>query len=222
MSNPITEPVYAGEFVLSEDDFGRSRDQVVIAQSQTLKAGTVLGQITTGALSGVYAATGAHGNPTCGAITAAAGTPVGEYDIVMDDATHFHVLAPATGGEVAGSGEAFGDGVFGSAFSGGGLGFTLTAGGTACNPGDELKITVSAVAGSGQYVALNPSATDGSQNAKAVNFAALATASGVTANALVITRAAQLKSAALDWGSATTPQIAALSAQLQALGMILR
>lgn len=222
MSNPITEPVYAGEFVLSEDDFARSRDQVVIAQSQTLKAGTVLGQISVGTLSSAYAATGAHGNPTCGTITVAAGTPPGEFDIVMDDATHFHVLGPVGAGQAAGSGEAFGDGVFGSAFSGGGLGFTLTAGGTACNPGDELKITVSAAAGSGQYVALNPSATDGSQNARAVSLAPVVTASGVTANAVAITRAAQLKSAALDWGSATSPQIVTGSAQLQALGMILR
>lgn len=221
MANPVTEPVYAGEFILSEGERHRSRDTILIGQNQTLKAGTVLGKSTIGTLAGTYSATGAHGNPTCSAITVAAGTPVGEWDVVMDDATHFHVLAPAAAGEAAGSGESFGDGVLGSAFSGGGLGFTLTAGGTACNPSDELKITVSQSGATNAYVALNPSATDGSQNAAAISFGPVVTASA-TANALGITRGAEVKSSLLDWGSATTPQIAAATVQLTAIGIIVR
>lgn len=222
MSNPIIEPTYAGEFILSEGNRTHSRDVVTIAQNQTLKAGAVLGYQSVGTLAGAYSATGAHGNPTCGAITVAAGTPLGEYDVVMDDATHFHVEAPAAGGEVAGSGEAFGEGIFGSAFTGGGLGFTLTAGGTACNPGDVLKVTVTQSGAVNQYVALNPSATDGSQNAAAVNWAPITTGSGVTAQAVVIARSAEVKAAALDWGSASSPQIVTGTAQLAAHGIIAR
>jgi hypothetical protein len=224
MANPILEQIYTGEFVLSEGPRTRSRDTVVIAQSQTLLAGTVLGYSSVGALAGTFSATGAHGNPTCGTITVAAGSLVGEFDIVMDDATHFHVLLPDdAAGATVGEGQALGDGVFGSAFSGGGLGFTLTAGGTACNPGDELKITVSQSAALNEYEAVNASATDGTQNAAAISFGPVTTGSGVTAKAVAIIRAAEVKAGMLQWpAGATTNQIAAWTAQLAAIGIISR
>src|SRR5579863_9214752 len=119
MANPILEQVYAGEFVLSEGPRTRSRDTIVIAQSQTLVAGQILGYSSVGTLAGAFSAEGTNtGNPTCGAITVAAGTDLGEFDIVMDDATHFHVLDPA--GEPIGTGEEDGHGVFGTAFAQGG------------------------------------------------------------------------------------------------------
>jgi len=221
MSNPITEPVYAGEFVLSEDDFGRSRDQITVGLNQTLKAGTVLGLSSIGTLAGAFSAAGATGNPTSGAITVAAGTELGEYDIVMTDATHFDVYQPPKAPDDV-AGEVLGKGVFGSAFSAGGLGFTLTAGGTPCIASDVLKITVTQSGATNTYLALNPTATDGSQNAAAISFGPVVTGGSATAQALGITRAAQVKSGMLDWGSASAPQIAAATAQLQALGIIVR
>lgn len=84
--NPITEPMYAGEYVLSEGPRGRSRDTVTIAQNQTLLAGTVLGQVSDGAATAV-AGGGNTGNGVFGAITNSAGAPAGAYVATCVQAT---------------------------------------------------------------------------------------------------------------------------------------
>jgi Bacteriophage lambda head decoration protein D len=222
----ITEPVYTGEFVLSEGPRGRSRDEVAIGENQTLNAGTVLGLSSVGTLAAAFAALGANtGNPTCGAITVAPGTEVGEFDFVMDDATHFHMLQPPGAPEDV-PGEEVGHGVFGVEFNAGGLGFEITAGGVACVPGDSFKITVTQSGALNLWVRWNPAATDGSQNAAAISFAPIVTpdpnSGAATVNAVVIDRDAEVKSGVLDWGAAEPAQIAAATAQLAALGIIVR
>lgn len=221
MTNPVTEAVYSGEFILSEGPRSRSRDTVTIAQNQTVLAGSVLGLQSVGTLAGAFAALGTNtGTPTCGAITVAPGTETGEFDIIMDDATHFHVMQPPSPG-LDTPGEEIGHGVIGSAFSAGGLGFTLTAG-VACVPGDSFKITVTQSGAVNQYVLLNPSATDGSQNAAAIALFGVVTGASQTAKITAITRQAEVKSGMLGWNGATTPQIAAATLQLAALGIIVR
>lgn len=74
---------------------------------------------------------------------------------------------------------------------------------------------------SGKYVPLNPGASDGSQNAAAI----LGATKDVTAAdkpAAVIARDCEVNASELIWGSATAPQIAAATAQLQAFGIIAR
>jgi hypothetical protein len=221
MTTPIIEPVYAGEYVLSEGPRSRSRDQVTIGASQTLLAGTVLGYSSVGALAIAIAALGTNvGNATFGTESVAAGTPPGEYDLTMDDATHFTVLQPPAGADEPG--EVVGHGVLGTAFNVGGLTFTGTAGGTACVAGDAFKITVSQSGALDEYVRFNPAATDGSQNAAAINFAPVTTASGVTAQALAHTRDIEAKGGVLDWGGADDGQITAGIAQLAKHGIIVR
>ena len=215
-----TEPVYTGEYILSEGNRTISRDVVTIDQNQTLVPGTVLGQSLAGALTATFAALGANtGNPTCSAITVAAGTTPGEYDLHMTDATHFVVLAPPVGD---GAGEEVGHGVFGAAFAAGGLGFTITAGGTACVDGDSFKIPVAVAAADGDFVRFNPAATDGSQNARCICFAAVTTGAGQTAQAVVTAREAEVIGALLDWGTANGGQIAAATAQLLGLKIVVR
>ena len=52
----LTEGRYAGEGLLSEAEFGRSREAVTIASGAgVIKPGTVLGKYTSGANSGKYA-----------------------------------------------------------------------------------------------------------------------------------------------------------------------
>lgn len=86
------------------------------------------------ARTGTYAATGGNtGNFTCSAVTVAAGTRAGVYTGTLTAATAFTIVGPA--GTV-------GSGTFGSAFSTGGLGFTITAGGTPGVAGDSFTITV--------------------------------------------------------------------------------
>ncbi len=216
----ISRPRHIGDWIALEYDQNYCRDSGTLdaGAAALVLARTVIGLQSIGALSGAFSATGAHGNPTCGTITVAAGSPLGEYDVIMDDATHFHVLGPH--GEGPGLGEAFGDGVFGSAFTGGGLGFTLTAGGTACNPGDELKITVTDVAGDGKYWPVSAAATDGTQNAVGVVVLDTDSTNGDAPVSFLARGPAIIRSAELIWPSgASTNQKNAWIAQLQVLGI---
>ena len=142
MTTPLYNSPNIVDFVLSEGDDFLSRDNAVVTQTGTaIKSGTILTQVDTGA--GAFAMDGgATGNPTSGAITVAAAAIPGVYVIEFTAATKFTVEAP--------NGVTIGTGTLGSAFSAGGLGFTLTAGGTAAVAGDTAKITVAA--GTGKYI----------------------------------------------------------------------
>lgn len=48
MTTPLTESRHAGEFILSEASGQRSRENVTLAMGQVVKAGEVLGKITSG------------------------------------------------------------------------------------------------------------------------------------------------------------------------------
>lgn len=215
--NPITETMYAGEFILSEGPRGRSRDTITIDQSQTLKAGTVLGQKTVGALSVAAAKTGAGTGVITGS-TVAAGSKLGAYVAscvgAVANAGHFLFQDP--------DGIELGPIDVGTPFTLGGITATIADGGTDWAVDDQVTYTVTDVAGSGDYVALNPSATDGSQNASAISFAPVVTASGVTASAVGITRDAEVKGGVLDWAALTSDQITAATAQLAKHGIIVR
>lgn len=219
MPSILTEDVYAGEALLSEAAGMRSRDVGVIDQNQTLGASSVLAQVSHGALSAAGAVMGPNtGNPAFSAVTAAATAQIGDYVVEMVDPTHFDVRD--TGGVE------LGHGVLGTAFTvAGHIGFTLTAGGTACVAGDSFKVTVSAAAAAnvGRYVAYNPSATDGSQNACAVLFHPVTTAAGATAKRTLFTRACEWKAKGLQFAAGVTAQQqAAALAQLAALGIVAR
>ena len=131
------------DFVLSEAEGFRSRDNVVVTQSgAVVKSGTVLTRINVGAGSFAMDA-GSTGNPTSGAIVVSnASAMAGAYVIEFAAATKFDVEDPL--------GVTIGSGTTGVAFNKGGLTFTLTAGGTAAVAGDTAKLTVAA--GSGKYI----------------------------------------------------------------------
>lgn len=130
------------DFVLSEAPGLRSRSQVTLTQSGTaVKSGTVVTSNVRGA--GTFARdAGTTGNFTSGAITVGAAAMPGVYRIVFTAATLFVVEDP--------NGVTVDNGTLGTAFSAGGLGFTLTAGGTAAVSGDTAAITVAA--GTGKWV----------------------------------------------------------------------
>lgn len=78
------------------------------------------------------------------------------------------------------------------------------------------------VTASGKFVAIDPSKSDGSQNAAAIlwDYADAATADTAV---VVIARSAEVKADTLIWpASITTPQKTAAIAQLVALGIVLR
>jgi hypothetical protein len=212
-----TEPMYAGEFILSEATRSRSRDQVTIAQNQALLAGTVLGLSSVGALSVSAAKTGA-GNGVITGSTIAAGSKVGKYVATcvaaVANAGSFMLQDP--------DGVDLGEITVAVAFNLGGLAGTIADGSADWAAGDTVVYTVSEATGLGEYERLNPSATDGDQAAAGISFAPVTTGSGVTAQAVAITRDAEVKSACLDWGSLTDDQVAAATVQLAALGIIVR
>lgn len=208
----FTEDFHTGGYLVSEANGTRSREQVTILSGQNLKAGAVLGKQTVGT-NAAAAALGANtGNGTFGAITVGAGAVVGAYVLRMLAATEFVVEDPA--------GVEIGHGATGAAFAGGGLGFTLTAGGTAFVAGDSFTLTVAA--GSGKFAEYDPAAIDGTQVAAGILHAAtdasLADAAGV-----ITARDAEVNAAELVWKTGLNAgQQAAGLADLAGIGILAR
>ncbi len=132
--------------------------QPIVLLSGTLKRGTVLGQQNVSPISAAAKA-GNTGNGTIGTLSVGAAPKVGVYKAIATSSTSFTVTDPE-GGNV-------GTATVGSAFSTGGqIGFTITAGGTAFVAGDEFDITVSDATGG--YIECVKTAVDGSQNPVAI------------------------------------------------------
>jgi hypothetical protein len=172
MVSPVyNERRHSGGYLVSEANGERSRDQVTLLQqsgnfqgslSPVLPAGVVLGATSVGT-SGTYAAnSGNTGNFTASAVTVGAGVVQGSYAIEFISATAFNVLLP--------NGQVLGEGHTGVAFSAGGLGFTLTAGGTPAVAGDGATIAIAVNSNVGLYAPVSLTAVDGTQNAAAILF----------------------------------------------------
>ena len=218
MGNP-TNPVFpenrreGGYVVWDPSDGMLTREAIILVSgSGVCLAGLVLGAELTGA-AGVAAALGTNtGNGTFGAITVGNAAKIGVYTVEFDDATHFIVNDP-TGIEV-------GHGVAGTAFSAGGLGFTITAGGTAFAAADSFTITVT---GTTKYGPFDPTATNGLQNAAAILWSGYRDATSADRRAVANVRGPmKVQAAELVWGAnvTTTPQQTAALAQLKALGIL--
>ena len=218
MGNP-TNPVFTenrreGGFVVWDPSDGMlTREAIILASGGGVCiAGLVLGALFTGG-AGVATALGTNvGNGTFGAITVGNAAKAGVYTVEFDDATHFIVNDP-TGIEV-------GHGVTGTAFSAGGLGFTITAGGTAFAAADSFTITVT---GSLKYGPFDPTAANGLQNAAAIMWSGYRDATSADRRAVANMRGPmKVQIAELLWGAnvTTDAQKTAALAQLKALGIL--
>ena len=224
VSPVLTERRHSGGFIVAESEAGTlSRDQVTILEqssdfqsssSPILPAGLVLGQTLIGT-SATYEANGGNtGDFTCGAVAIGAGTVEGVYSIEFIAATVFNVFAP--------NGELVGEGHTSAAFSAGGLGFTITAGGTAAVAGDGATITLAANANVGLWAPLNLSAADGTQIAAGILFNET-DASQANRKVTIIDAACEVNGSELVYPSgATATEIATANAQLLALGVKVR
>ena len=181
-----TLPKATAAFILSEGNGSISREAVTV-DTGTLSAGTVLGKITKAGATFAHVA-GGTGDSTCSAITVGAAAVAGVYHITFTTATKATIEDP--------EGVKLASITLGSAFSSGGLGFTMTAGATPHVAGDEATITVAA--GSAKYVAYNQDSTDGSEDAAAVLVAAC-DASTADQTAVAIVRLAEVNGAELVW-----------------------
>lgn len=216
MGNPTVTPLYEqwhdGGFIVSEAGGHISRDTITLSGGVKVLPGTVLGQQSIGT-SATAAALGTNtGNGTFGTITVGTGVQQGVYSVEFDDATHYIVSAP--------NGQEVGHGTTGVAFSAGGLGFTITAGGTAFAPADSFNVTVAA--GSGKYFPLNLSATDGTAVAAGILYAGKDVTS-TDKQAVAMKRNCEVNASELIWPAGiTAPQIATATAQLAATAVLLR
>jgi hypothetical protein len=210
---PIVENFHALGFMVSEARGHLSRDQITVLSGQTLLAGTVLGRENVGA-TGTAAALGTNtGNGTFGTITVGTAALTGGYTVEFDAAT-LYVVSDPNGSEV-------GHGTTGAAFSAGGLGFTITAGGTAFVAGDSFTVTV--VQGTLKYGAFDPTASAGFQTAVGI-LAYDCNASAADKIATAVTRECEVNSSELVWGAnvTTAPQKTIALASLAALNIIAR
>ena len=174
--------------------------------------GLVLGRIASGAPGAAAANAGNAGNGTVGTVTDQIGAQVGTYEIEFIAATKFNVYDPA--------GKLVGPGTTGTAFANQ-LGFTIAAGGTAFAAGDGFTIAV--VAGSGKVVPLNPSATDGSQNAIGVVARRQTIQVSADTPVTVVRREAVLLADGLIWPAGiSADQQAAAVAQLATGGLLVK
>lgn len=210
-----TEP-YRDFGALLYDEQAISREAITIASGAgVLAAGTVIGKITTGTSASATAFSGNTGTGTMGTITVSAGAKVGTYKLVIiepaSNAGTFQVEDP--------DGKIIGTGTVASAFSKGGLAFTL-ADATDFVAGDGFDIVVAA--GSGQWTGYDDGNSNGSQVAAGVLMQAV-DATSTTATATAIVRVAAVKKDALQWisGVDNTAKTKAY-ADLEAINIIAR
>ncbi len=197
-----------------------SIDEVVIAASQTIVVGQVLGatgQTSAETVAGAAAA-GNTGTSTIGSVSASATAQNGVYNIVL-------LTAGSTGEFEVGRPDGTIDGVgkIGTAYTGQ-VNFTITSGGSPA-VGDNFSVTVTRPFGETgeQFEAWNPAATDGSQNASAIALYPATTAAGATQRIAALRRDGTARASDLTWnGSATAAQIAFATQQLAAKNIILR
>lgn len=191
------EPYRSFEALLSEGDGSISREAITIAAGAgVLKAGTVIGKITTGTSATSAATAGNAGNGTMGTITVSASALPGVYKLIIieaaTDAGTFQVEGP--------DGKIIGTGNVAAAFSKGGLAFTLADGSNDFAAGDSFSITVAA--GSGKWTGYDDGNSNGSQIALGVLMQAVDASGSDDAKATAIVRLAEVKKDALQWISA--------------------
>lgn len=206
-----TEGTHPGEFLLSEANGSRSRENIIIAAgSGKLSAGTLLAVITAANAASSAAKAGNVGNGTLGTVTVTSDAISGAYSLILLTASanggSFELLAP--------DGALVGQGSVGVPFSAGGLSFTLADGATDFAVDDGFTITVSA--NLGEWVAYDDDgANDGRRAATGILYGPVdATVDDVRAVAVV--RDAEVIESLL------VGLDAAGQADLKALGLVVR
>lgn len=191
MLERVTEGRHTAEHILSETDPLISREEVTFASGSAIVPGQVVGKTTLGAAVAAAKSGGNTGTGTISAVAVLAGAKVGIYTArciaAAANAGTFRVEDP--------DGFVVGDVAVGVAFADD-VGFTISDGGTDFVVGDGFDITVAT--GSGKFKPLNPAATDGTQIADAIAYAAV-DASAADARGVVSARETAVKGPAVTW-----------------------
>ena len=226
MVTVLTEARHPGAFLLAEAAGNLSRDNIVIAASQTILVGQVLGRIlaNSGTIT-VGAAAAVAGNTGNGTVTA--GTPA--YNTGVKEGTYRAVaLEPATDlGKFAvedPDGIIVGVATVGTAFNGP-LKFTINDGATDFVAGDSFTwaVSIADAATLAQHKVLAPAGTDGTQVAAAIALYPALTAADETVKISAITRDAEVNGKELEWPAGISAEEKALAiTQLAAQHIIVR
>jgi hypothetical protein len=207
-----TEGARLGDWLKWEMD-GRMSRKTVTVGAGNLVSGTVMGQIALGAATPTAFTANAANTGTCGTVTVGAGAKVGTYKVVIiepgSNAGKFTVEDP--------DGITVGVGTVAAAFSGGGLGFTIADGATDFISGEGFNIDVAA--GTGNYIALDKDATDGSVVAVGILVEDV-DASSAAKDGVIIYQNARIDTRGLTWADAIAGTKTAALAQLQLAGIV--
>jgi hypothetical protein len=209
----LVEGMHSFEFVASEANGSRSRDNIVLASGNKCNAGDVLGKILDGTATPAAGA-GNTGLGVLGPVTLSQGAISGVYTLTA-------ILAGATGKLILEdpNGAQIGIVTVGTLFTGGGLSFTLADNATHLAVGDTYTITVAV--GSLKYVPISQTAIDGSQHAAAI-LGINTDATSADKNTVAIVRSAEVNLGEISFGSLDAGHIATAKTELAALGIIVR
>lgn len=219
----LTEARHPGTFIIGEEEDHHTRDNILVALSQTLLVGQVLGR--RGVIAGVTSSAAADaGNTGNGVFTIDATAPVaasaidGVYRVVcIAAATNsgtFEVVDP--------NGVEIGRVVVGATFNNQ-IKFVVADGSTDFVVGDAFSVTVGVELSDFEYAALDFTATDGLQNAAAIAVYPITTGGSVKGHVAGLTRGpAQVRGTDLTWPTGTAAQIAEGVRQLERRGIIVR
>ena len=197
----FTEGRHAAEFLLSEGEKNFSRDNISIAESQTIVPGSVLGKRAVVADVVATSAADAGNTGGSGALTLAnpavsAKAKDGVYQVICTEPNTnggtFEVFDPA--------GKSIGKATVGSAFNKE-IKFTI-ADATDFVAGDRFTVTVAADAVDFEYGAHDPAASDGLEVAAALALYPATTGVGEKVKISAITRHAEVNGNALTWKAA--------------------
>lgn len=209
--------------MVSEANGRQSRDQFVVALSQTLVAGQVLGKtaVAGSVTSSVAADAGNSGN---GVFTIDVTNPVsadaknGKYRIVNDlvaaNSGEFQVFDP--------DGVEIGRVAVAATFNNQ-IKFVIADGSNDFAIGDAFTVTVGVEETDYQVAAFNPTGTDGTERVAGILWDNVTTDGSNTALAMVIARNAEVRGVDLTWpGGITAAQKADGIRALEKLGIIVR
>lgn len=211
-----------GDWLKWEQGGHYSREEITIlagsGAARELTSGMVLGKVSKGAGSPSAQASPANtGDGTVGTITVGAAAKPGVYRVTFiepgTDLGRFTVEDP--------DGINVGTGIVGTAFSGGGLGFTIADGAADFVSGDQFLITVAA--GSGKYVQISDAGTTGIEDAAGILYDDASAPDGADGLGVAIVRVAIVSANGLVWPSSfDANKKAAAVAQLAKLGILVR
>lgn len=213
------EGKHAGEFILSEANGDRSRENITVLSGENLKAGHVLGRrlvTPTVAAAVAFGTNTGNGTVTGQAVGTNLGAQRGNYRVTfVEPVTNlgtFLVFDP--------DGQLVGDGVVGTEFDNQ-IKFTVNDGATDFVAGDAFTLAVSG--GTYKYKEYDAADTDGGQRVAGILYDNVDATSADKAG-MAIVRDAEVRKDDLTWftGATTAQKDAAIDALAKSLWIIAR